>query len=82
MKRWARRGCAYVTPALTALDDFHTRRGPDRADVGSKDLPKNAPRIPAPAPQAGRLAMTTRPGPLCLEQHRAGRHGVAGRACK
>ncbi|GAA3164156.1 tyrosine-type recombinase/integrase [Nonomuraea roseoviolacea] len=34
----------YVNSALTALDDFCTRRGLGKANIGREDLPKNAPR--------------------------------------
>ncbi|MDP4510246.1 tyrosine-type recombinase/integrase [Nonomuraea turcica] len=40
----AKRSRVYVNSALTALDDFHTRRGLGKAIVGREDLPKNAPR--------------------------------------
>lgn len=40
----ARRSRVYVNSALTALDDFCTRRGLGKADIAREDLPKNAPR--------------------------------------
>ncbi|MFI0420769.1 tyrosine-type recombinase/integrase [Spongiactinospora sp. 9N601] len=40
----ARRSRVYVNSVLTALDDFHVRRGLGKADVGREDLPKSAPR--------------------------------------
>jgi integrase len=40
----ARRSRVYVNSVLTALDDFHVRRGLGKADVAREDLPKNAPR--------------------------------------
>ncbi|MFJ2032323.1 tyrosine-type recombinase/integrase [Streptosporangium sp. NPDC087985] len=39
-----RRSRVYVNSALTALDDFHTRRGLGKANVSREDLPKSAPR--------------------------------------
>ncbi|NUP39970.1 MAG: hypothetical protein HOY76_23910, partial [Streptomyces sp.] len=40
----AKRSRVYVNSALTALDDFCTRRGLGKADVAREDLPKSAPR--------------------------------------
>ncbi|WP_242676253.1 hypothetical protein [Streptosporangium minutum] len=40
----ARRSRVYVNSVLTALDDFHVRRGLGKADVAREDLPKSAPR--------------------------------------
>ncbi|MER5424008.1 hypothetical protein [Streptosporangium roseum] len=40
----ARRSRVYVNSALTAPDDFHTRRGMGKADIAREDLPRNAPR--------------------------------------
>ncbi|MFB9682192.1 tyrosine-type recombinase/integrase [Streptosporangium vulgare] len=41
----AKRSRVYVNSALTALDDFYTRRGLGKADIAREDLPKNAPRV-------------------------------------
>ncbi|MEV4582936.1 tyrosine-type recombinase/integrase [Nonomuraea jabiensis] len=40
----ARRSRVHVNSALTALDDFYTRRGLGKADIAREDLPKSAPR--------------------------------------
>ncbi|MGN9846084.1 cytochrome P450 [Nonomuraea sp. H19] len=37
----ARRSRVYVNSVLTALDDFHVRRGLGKADVGREDLPNS-----------------------------------------
>ncbi|MER6574713.1 hypothetical protein [Nonomuraea sp. NPDC001023] len=58
----ARRSRVYVNSALTALDDFHVRRGLGKADVAREDLPKNAPR-----------ALEERARIRCLRPHQRGR---------
>jgi site-specific recombinase XerD len=39
-----KRSVRYSNNALAALDDFHTRLGPGKANVGRDDLPRTAPR--------------------------------------
>lgn len=39
----AKRSRVYVNSALTALDDFHVRRGLGKADVAREDLPEAHP---------------------------------------
>ncbi len=49
----AKRSRVYVNSALTALDDFHTRRGLGKANVTREDLPRSAPRALEERARAG-----------------------------
>ncbi len=60
----ARRSRVFVNSALTALDDFGTRRGMGKADVAREDLPKNAPRALAERARIRRLRAWRRICPL------------------